>query len=55
MLTVIPIVIDALGTIPKSLVKGLEDLVIRGQVKTIQTIALRSPRILKRVLKTRED
>ena len=48
-----PIVIGPLGTIPKGLVKGLEDLEIRGQVETIQTTAgLRSARILKRVLKT---
>ena len=31
---VIPIVIGALGTIPKGLVKGLEKLEIRGQMKT---------------------
>ena len=31
--TVIPIVVGALGTIPKRLVKGLEDLEIRGRVK----------------------
>ena len=30
--TVIPIVIGALGIIPKGLVKGLENLEIRGQV-----------------------
>ena len=48
---VIPIVIGALGTIPKELVKGLDDLEIRGQVETIQTTALlRSARILRRVL-----
>ena len=41
--TVIPIKICALGTIPKILVKGLEDLEIRGQVETIQsTASLRS-------------
>ena len=34
-MTVIPIVIGALRTIPKGLVKGLEDLEIRGQVETI--------------------
>ena len=51
--TVIPIVISALGTIPKRLLKVLEDLVIRGQIKTIQTTALlRSVRILRRVLET---
>ena len=33
--TVIPIVIGTLGTMLKGLVKGLEDLVIRGQMKTI--------------------
>ena len=48
--TVIPIVIDALGTVTKELVQGLE---IRRQVKTIQTTALlRSARILRRVLET---
>ena len=36
-MAVIPIVIDALGTIPKRLVKGLEELEIRGQEETIQT------------------
>ena len=41
--TVIPIVIGALGTIPKGLVKRLEDL----EVDTIQTTELlRSARIL---------
>ena len=42
------IVIGALGTITKGLIKGLEDLEIRGQVETIQTTALlRSARILR--------
>ena len=36
----IPIVIGALGTIPKELVKRLENLEIRGQEETIQTITL---------------
>ena len=50
---VIPIVVGALGTIPKGLVNGLEDLGIRGLVKTIQTTSLlRSARILRRVLET---
>ena len=54
--TVIPIVIDALRTVTKGLVQGLEDLEIRGWVETIQTIALlRSARILRRVLETWED
>ena len=47
------IVIGALGTVPKDLVLGLEDLEIRGRVETIQTTALlRSARILRRVLET---
>ena len=51
-LTVIPVVINALGTIPKRLVKELEDLEIK-EVKTIQTrTLLRSARILRRVLET---
>ena len=51
MVTVIPIVIGTLGTIPKGLIKGQEDLEIRGQVETIQTIVLlKSARILRRVL-----
>ena len=33
--TVMPIVIGALGTIPKGLIEGLEDLEARGQVETI--------------------
>ena len=50
-MTVKPIVIGTLRTIPKGLVKRLKDFEIRGQVKTIQTTALlRSARILRRVL-----
>ena len=46
--TVIPIVIGALGTIPKVMIKELEELEIGGQVDTIQTTAsLRLTRILK--------
>ena len=49
--TVIPLIIGLLGTISKVLVKGLEDLEIRGQVETIQTTALLRPaRILRKVL-----
>ena len=33
--TVIPIVIGALGTVTKELVQGLESLEIRGRVETI--------------------
>ena len=53
--TVIPIVIGALGTIPEGLVKRLENLEIRGQRETIQTTALRPARILRRVLETKGD
>ena len=50
---IVPIVIGALGTVPEGLSKGLEDLEIKGRVKTIQTTALlRSARILKRVMET---
>ena len=49
--TLIPIVIGALGTVTKGLVQGLEDLEMKGPMKTIQTIALlRSARIQRRVL-----
>ena len=49
--TVIPIVIGALGTIPKGLVKGLEDIEIKEQVEPIQTTAfLRSAKILLKSL-----
>ena len=49
--TIIPIVIVALG-----LIKGLEDLEIKGRVETIQTTALlRSARILRRFLETWGD
>ena len=36
---VIPVVIDALGTVTKGLVQRLEDLEIRGRMETIQTTA----------------
>ena len=52
----IPIVVGALGAVLKGLEKRLEKLEIRGRIKTIQTKALlRSVRILRRVLETRED
>ena len=54
--TLVPIVIGALGTITKGLLKGLEDLEIGGRVETIQTTALlRTARILRRVLETWGD
>ena len=54
--TIVPIVISALGTITKGLLKGLEDLEVGGWVETIQTTAwLRPARILRRVLETWGD
>ena len=53
---VIPIVSGALGTVTKVLLKGLDDLEIRGRVETIQTTALlESARILRRVMETWKD
>ncbi len=52
-LTIIPIVIDDLGTVTKGLVQGLEDLEIMGRVESVQTTALlRSARIPRSVLDT---
>ena len=54
--TIIPIVIGTFGTRTKGLLKGLEDLEIRGRVETIQTTTLlRTARILIRVLETWGD
>ena len=51
--TFIPIVIGALSTVTKGLLKGLENLEITGRVETIQsTTLLISAKILKSVLKT---
>ena len=48
LVTIIPIVIGAFGTVTKGLLKGLEDLELGGRVDTIQTTALlRTVRILK--------
>ncbi len=50
---IVPIVIGAFCTIPKGLLKDLEDLEIGGRVETIQmTALLRRARILGRVLET---
>ena len=52
--TIVPIVIVALGTVTTRLLKGLEDLEISGRVETIQMTALpRTARI--RVLETWGD
>ena len=48
--TIIPIVVGALGSVTKGLVQGPEDLEITGQVETIQSTAL-----LRRVLETWGD
>ena len=51
--TVILIVIGALGTVTEGSVQGPEDLEIRRRIKTMKTKALwRSARILRRVLET---
>ena len=56
MMTIIPIVIGAFGTVIKGLLKGLVDLEVGGRVKTTQSTALlKTPRILRRVLETRGD
>ena len=50
------IVVFVFGTIPKGLVKRLEDSEIRGQLETIQTTAsLKSARIQRKVLETLGD
>ena len=49
--TVIPIIIGAVGTVTKGLVQGLKEMEIRGQVEAIQSPALlRSVRIESRRL-----
>ena len=51
--TIVPIMIGALGTITKGSLKGLKDLEVGGRVETIQTTALlRTARILRQVLDT---
>ena len=54
--TVISIVTGELQTILKGVIKGLENLEVRGQVETfLITRLLRSARILRRVLETSGD
>ena len=54
--TILPIVIGALGTVTKGFLKGLEDWEVGERVETIQTTALlRTARIVRRVLETWED
>ena len=48
LVTIIPIVIGAFGTVSKGLLKGLEDLDVGGRVETIQTTTLlRTAKILR--------
>ena len=52
-MTIISIVVGALGTVPRGLEKRLEKLEIRGRIETLQTtVLLRLARILRRVLET---
>ena len=54
--TIVQIVIGALGAATKGLLKGLEDLEVSERVETIQTTALlRTAGILRRVLETWGD
>ena len=54
--TMVPIIIGALGTVTKGLIKGLHEPERRGWIETIPTTALlRSARILRRVLETWEN
>ena len=50
--TIVPIVIGALGTVTKGLLKGLEDLEVSRRV---ETALLRTARILRQVLETWGD
>ena len=53
MIIISIILIGALGAVTKVLIKGLDDLQIRGRVENIQiTALLRLARILRRVLVT---
>ena len=53
IMTIVPIVIGAFGTITKRLSKGREDLEVGGRVEIIQMTALwRTARIMRRVLET---
>ena len=56
IVTFVPIVIGAFGTITKGLLKGLEDLEFGRRVETVQmTALLRTFRILRRILETWGD
>ena len=54
--TIIPIVIGAFGTVPKGLLKRLDDLEVGRRVETIQTTALLgTARIPRRILEAWGD
>ena len=54
--TAIAIVFSTLRTVPKSLTRGLEDLIIGGRIDIVQTtLLLRSVRILRKVIETWGD
>ena len=50
--TLVPIVVDALGTVPKGLEKGLEGLEFRGRIKIILSTALKRSAEKKRPKET---
>ena len=51
--TIVPIIIGALGTVTKGLLKALVDLEVGERVETIKTTALlKTAKILRRVLET---
>ena len=51
LVTVIPIVVDELGTVPKGLEDKLEELEIRGRIENIQSATWsKLARILRKVL-----
>ena len=54
--TVMPIVVRELGTIPKDLERRQEELKIRGRIETIKTTALlKSFWVFRRVMDSRND
>ena len=51
-MTVIPVVIGALGTVPQGLVRELEELEIGAQAKPVQTKTVKIGQTTGRVLET---
>ena len=53
IVTVVPIIVGALGTVPSTRKIGLKELEITGRIETLVTTSmLRSAAILRRVLET---